>query len=224
MTMLLAICTTAFAQKDTIRVENVKVAGPFVQHNVLTTTANDANDKPYNQDNLQWDMPMDMNAWKRPASEGTQQLSATDSTGFIISGKGIFQLGFTLDNNQYQKVSFIIKAKSKNSLFVDGKQQGGEVALIAGRHNCMLKLHQKEDKADTVEIKVVIGKDTLWTSHFAGVKVNAEEKRTYTLNDHMTGQRLSNASISADGRYVLENSYITRADGKNEWTDRKSVV
>ena len=218
LAMLMLVSTTAFAQKDTIRVESVKVAGPFVQHNVLTTTANDANDQPYNQDNLQWDMPMDMNAWKRSASEGTQQLSATDSTGFIISGKGIYQLGFTLDNNQYQKVSFIIKAKSKNSLFVDGKQQGGEVALIAGRHNCMLKLHQKEDKADTVEIKVVIGKDTLWTSHFAGVKVNAEEKRTYTLNDHMTGQRLSNASISADGRYVLENSYITRADGKNEWT------
>ena len=218
MALLLAIGTTAFAQKDTIRVESVKVAGPFVQHNVLTTTEKDANDRPYNQDDLQWNMPMDMNAWKKSATEGTHELSATDSTGFVINGKGIYQLGFTVDNNQYQKVSFIIKAKSKNALFVDGKQQNGEVALIAGRHDCMLKLQQKEDKPDTVEIKVVAGKDTLWTSHFAGVKVNAGEKRNYTLNDHMTGQRLSSTSISADGRFVLENSYITRADGKNEWT------
>ena len=142
MAMLLAIGTSAFAQKDTIRVESVKVAGPFVQHNVLTTTEKDANDRPYNQDDLQWNMPMDMNAWKKPVGDGTLQLSVTDSTGFVINDKGIYQLGFTVDNNQYQKVSFIINAKSKNALFVDGKQQGGEVALIAGRHDCVLKLQQ----------------------------------------------------------------------------------
>ena len=213
--MLLAISTTAFAQKDTIRVEKVKVAGPFVQQTVLTTTERDANEKAYNQDDLQWDMPMDMGAWKK---DGAIQLHATDTTGFIIKEKGIYQLAFTIDNNQYQKVSFIIKAKSKNTLFVDGRQHGGEATLIAGRHECVLKLQQKAENADTVEIKVVAGTDTLWTAHFAGIKVNAEEKRTYTLNDHMTGQRLSNTSISADGRFVHESSYITRADGKNEWT------
>ena len=74
------------------------------------------------------------------------------------------------------------------------------------------------EKADTIEIKVVAGVDTLWTSHFSGIKVNADENRIYTLNDHMTGQRLSSVSISANGRYVLENSYITRTDGKREGT------
>ena len=216
--MLLAIGTTTFAQKDTIRVEMVKAAGPFIQQNVLTTTEKDANDKAYDQHELLWAIPMDMNMWKKAASDGVKELHATDSTGFVIQEKGIYQLGFTIDNNQYQKVSFIIKAKGKNALFVDGKQQSGEVALIAGRHDCVLKLQQKEEKADTVEIKVVTGTDTLWTAHFAGIRVNEADKRTYTLNDHMTGQRLSTASISADGRFVLENTYITRADGKNEWT------
>ncbi|MBO5707429.1 MAG: S9 family peptidase [Bacteroidaceae bacterium] len=216
--MLLAIGTTTFAQKDTIRVEMVKAAGPFIQQNVLTTTEKDANDKAYDQHELHWEIPMDMNMWKKAASDGVKELHATDSTGFVIQEKGIYQLGFTIDNNQYQKVSFIIKTKGKNALFVDGKQQSGEVALIAGRHDCVLKLQQKEEKADTVEIKVVTGTDTLWTAHFAGIRVNEADKRTYTLNDHMTGQRLSTASISADGRFVLENTYITRADGKNEWT------
>lgn len=216
--MLLAIGTTTFAQKDTIRVEMVKAAGPFIQQNVLTTTEKDANDKAYDQHELHWAIPMDMNMWKKAASDGVQELHATDSAGFIIQEKGIYQLGFTIDNNQYQKVSFIIKAKGKNALFVDGKQQSGEVALIAGRHDCVLKLQQKEEKADTVEIKVVTGTDTLWTAHFAGIRVNEADNRTYTLNDHMTGQRLSSTSISADGRFVLENTYITRADGKNEWT------
>ena len=216
--MLMAIGTSAFAQKDTIRVESVKVAGPFVQQTVLTTTEKDANERPYNQEELQWNMPMDMNAWKKTAEEGVNQLVATDSTGFVIKDKGIYLLGFTVDNNQYQKLSFMIDAKSKKSLFVDGRQQGGEVVLKTGRHDCVLKLQQTSDTPDTVEIKVLAGRDTLWTAHFAGVKVNAEEKRTYTLNDHMTGQRLSSASISADGRFVHESSYVTRADGKNEWT------
>ena len=108
--MLLAIGTTTFAQKDTIRVEMVKAAGPFIQQNVLTTTEKDANDKAYDQHELHWEIPMDMNMWKKAASNGVQELHATDSTGFVIQEKGIYQLGFTIDNNQYQKVSFIIKA------------------------------------------------------------------------------------------------------------------
>ena len=150
--MLMAIATSAFAQKDTIRVESVKVAGPFVQQTVLTTTEKDANERPYNQEELQWNMPMDMNAWKKTAEEGVNQLVATDSTGFVIKDKGIYLLGFTVDNNQYQKVSFMIDAKSKQSLFVDGRQQGGEVVLKTGRHDCVLKLQQTSDTPDTVEI------------------------------------------------------------------------
>lgn len=216
--MLLAMSTATFAQQDTIRVESVKMAGPFVQHNVLTTTPKDANDVAYNQDDLQWNMPMDMGMWKKTGEAGVQELLATDSTGFIIKDKGIYQLGFTVDNNQYQKVKFLVNTKCKNTLFVDGRAIGGETALIAGRHECVLKLQQKDEKADTIEIKVIAGRDTLWTAHFAGVKVNAGGNRNYTLNDHMTGQRLSSTKISANGRYVLEHSYITRTDGKNEWS------
>ena len=143
--MLMAIGTSAFAQKDTIRVESVKVAGPFVQQTVLTTTEKDANERPYNQEELQWNMPMDMNAWKKSAEEGVNQLVAIDSTGFVIKDKGIYLMGFTVDNNQYQKVNFMIDAKSKKSLFVDGRQQGGEVVLKTGRHDCVLKLQQTSD-------------------------------------------------------------------------------
>ena len=96
--MLLAIGTTTFAQKDTIRVEMVKAAGPFIQQNVLTTTEKDANDKAYDQHELHWEIPMDMNMWKKAASDGVKELHATDSTGFVIQEKGIYQLGFTIDN------------------------------------------------------------------------------------------------------------------------------
>lgn len=217
--MLMAMWTsTASARKDTITVDMVRVAGPYVRQTIMTTTEKDANDKPYDQDNLQWDMPMDMDLWKQAADDNAHILHATDSTGFIISSNGLYQLGFTVDNNRYTKVNFIVKAKSKNALYIDGTQHNGELAIKAGRHDCVLKLQHKGEDTDTVEISLVTDVDTLWTAHLSGIKVNAEGRRTYTLNDHMTGERLSSASISADGRFVLENSYITRSDGKAEWT------
>jgi dipeptidyl aminopeptidase/acylaminoacyl peptidase len=216
--MLLAIGTSAMAQKDTIRVESVMAAGPFVKQDVLTTTEKDANDRAYNQEDMFWNMPMSMDIWKDSTDCKVKKLCATDSTGFVISENGIYQLGFTVDNNRYQKINFIVKSKSKNALYVDGRQQGYGATLIAGRHDCVLKVMHKGEKADTIEIKVIANVDTLWTSHFSGIKVNATENRAYTLNDHMTGQRLSSVSISANGRYVLENSYITRNDGKREGT------
>ncbi len=212
--LLLALCTTASARKDTLRVEQVTIAGPFVLQNVMTTTEKDANDKPYDQESLQWDMPMNLELWKDVAKTDDVK---TDSA-IVVSKNGLYQLGFTVDNNRYTKVRFIVKSKSKNALYVDGRQQGGELALIAGRHDCVLKLQHKDEKPDTVEIKLVTEVDTLWTAHFTGIKVNAADKRNYVLNDHMTGERLSSARISADGRFVLENAYITRADGKKEWT------
>ena len=208
---------TVAARKDTLRVDMLRIAGPFARQIVMTTTDKDANDKPYDQDNLQWDMPMDMDMWKRHTDDA-HTLHATDSIGFTINSNGLYQLGFTVDNNIYSKVSFIVKANSKYALYIDDKPQSGEVALIPGRHDCVLKLQHKGENADTVEIKLATDADTTWTAHFAGIRINAEGKRAYTLADHMTGERLSSASISADGRFVLENSYITRSDGKTEWT------
>lgn len=215
--LLLALGTAAIARKDTLRVDMVTVAGPFARQHVVTTTEKDADDKPYDQDNLQWDMPMDMSIWKQAKKDATHALHTTDSAGFIIGNNGLYQLAFTVDNNRYAKVNFIVTAKSKNALYVDGKQQGGELALASGRHDCVLKLQHKVENADTVEIKVVTDADTLWTAHLSGIKINAGNKRNYTLADHMTGEKLASARISADGRFVQENSYITRSDGKNEW-------
>ena len=213
--LLMLTSTMAFAEKDTVVVEKINITGPYVQETVLTTTDKDANNNAYDQSNLQWDMPMYMN---QPCSDAESQLTAIKDTGFVLDKKGIYQLAFCIDNNKYQKVAIQVKAKSRNTLYIDGKQQSGEVALIAGRHNCVLKLQNKEENGDTVMIKVVTNVDTLWTSHISEVKVNAEGKRSYTLADHMTGERLSTSSISASGRFVLENAYITNNDGKKEWS------
>ena len=154
---------TVAARKDTLRVDMLRIAGPFARQIVMTTTDKDANDKPYDQDNLQWDMPMDMDMWKRHTDDA-HTLHATDSIGFIINSNGLYQLGFTVDNNIYSKVSFIVKANSKYALYIDDKPQSGEVALIPGRHDCVLKLQHKGENADTVEIKLATDADTTWTA------------------------------------------------------------
>lgn len=216
--LLTALCMTAAARKDTLKVDRLTVVGPFARQTVMITTPKDANDKPYDQDELQWDMPMDMNLWKQSAEGDAHVLTGTGEGAFVIDSAGIYQLGFTVDNHRYCKVNFIVKAKSRNALYVDGRQQSGELALIGGRHDCVLKLQHTGEKPDTVEIRLVKDADSLWTAHLSGISVNDECKRIYTLADQMTGERLSSTQMSADGRYVMENKYITLDDGKREWT------
>ncbi len=216
LALLALAATTATAQKDTLEVKQVTITGPHVLPHVMTTTEKDANDKAFDQNDLQWDMPTNLDQWKEAADKRTIQ--TTDSTGLVIDKNGLYQLAFTIDNNRYTKVTIAIKAKSKNALYIDGRQQSGEVALTAGRHECVLKLQHKGEVADTIDIKVIAPTDTLWTAHFTGIRINAEGRRYYTLADNMIGEKLHSLSMSANGRFVLENAYVTRNDGKTEWT------
>lgn len=204
----------AMAEKDTLRVKFVDVVGPKTMSAVMLTTEKDANDKAYDQNDLLWDMPMDLNKWKNTG----KRLDETAEGSFTVQGKGLYHLGFTIDNNRYQKVEILVKAKGRKELFLDGKKQEGIASLIAGRHDCVLKLQEKDDATDTIEIRVVANKDSLWTAHFSGIEVNADRKRYYVLTDHTTGKRLYRPRISADGRFVMENTYTTRTNGQTEWT------
>ena len=211
---IMSVGLGAMAEKDTLRVKFVDVVGPKTMSAVMLTTEKDANDKAYDQNDLLWDMPMDLNKWKNTG----KRLDETAEGSFTVQGKGLYHLGFTIDNNRYQKVEILVKAKGRKELFLDGKKQEGIASLIAGRHDCVLKLQEKDDATDTIEIRVVANKDSLWTAHFSGIEVNADRKRYYVLTDHTTGKRLYRPRISADGRFVMENTYTTRTNGQTEWT------
>jgi len=207
--------TCMLQAQHTQKVESVKVAGPYVSEGILMTTEKDANGTAYDTDEMQWNTPMDMTLWKKGTDSLT--IAENDSAGFVLKGKGIWQLGFTIQNQRWQKVTFDMKAKGRCLMYVDGNEYKDNAKLVAGRHDVVVKLQEKTDEADTILISLSAPEDTLWTAHCSGMEINPSEKRYFTLQDQMTGWRLNQIAISATGRYVMQWRHLTRKDGSSEW-------
>ena len=207
------------AQADEIKVTSVKVLGPVKSiDNVFMTTDKDSGGEAYDMAVLEWNSSMDMTLWKDSPQSKTMTIAPDDSIGYVLDGKGMWQIGFTVENHRWQKVGVQVNTKrGRTQVMIDGNEASGEHALITGRHDIVIKLQEKTDEGDTISIKLTTGKDSLWTSHLSGITVNPTAKRHFTLQDQMTGRRLNRPSISAGGRFVTLWSYTTRHDGGVEW-------
>ena len=200
---------------DTLTVKSVKVAGPYSTKDVMFTTRANAEGRDYDGKDVAWDTEMNLNLWK---ASGAKSLPAviTDSSVITIKGKGIYQLGFTVQNTRYQKMSFRISSKGRNSLYVDETKRDNNVALSAGRHECVVKLQETGDDADTVRIQVLVERiDSLKGCY---TEVNPTGRRYYSFEDQMSNEHIGRTRISATGRYVYQQKYITKLDGNNDWT------
>ncbi len=200
---------------DTLTVKSVKVAGPYSTKDVMFTTRANAEGRDYDSKDVAWDTEMNLNLWK---ASGAKSLPAviTDSSVITIKGKGIYQMGFTVQNTRYQKMSFRISSKGRNSLYVDETKRDNNVALSAGRHECVVKLQETGDDADTVRIQVLVERiDSLKGCY---TEVNPTGRRYYSFEDQMSNEHIGRTRISASGRYVYQQKYITKLDGNNDWT------
>lgn len=200
---------------DSLSVCSVKVAGPFSTRGVVFTTKANAEGKCYEVKDVAWETDMDLNLWK---GSGARVLPAkiSDNPAIVINGKGVYQLGFTVQNTRYQKMSFCISSKGRNCLFVDGIRRDKNIALSAGRHECVVKLQETNDDADTVRIMVMVERaDSLRDCY---TEINPSGKRYYCFEDQMSNEHIGRTRISATGRYVYQQRYITKLDGNTDWT------
>ena len=214
--MMMLAALVASAEQDTLKVECVRVVGPFATGKVMLTTKGGSNGKPQKAEDLPWDTYLDLDLWKTSSQAVTLPDSPADSSHIILREKGIYELGFTLDNTRHRKFRFDVQAKGTHLMYVDGRDQGGDVTLDAGRHDCVVKLEKDSTDNDTVTITVnAIYPDSLRDDI---VRINQGDKSWFYLQDQMSAEHLSKTEISADGRFVLQHSYITRADGRTDWT------
>ena len=225
---LLACSMTAYADDTTVT--SVKVLGPVGNtHNIFMTTDKDSDGKEYDMSELEWNCPMDMSLWQTSPQSKSMSVAPDDSIGYVLQGKGMWQIGFSIENHRWQKVNVLVSTKrGRSQVVIDGKEVNGEQGLITGRHDVVIKLQEKTDEGDSVCIKLSAGRDSLWTSHLSGITINPATKRHFTLQDQMTGTRLNRVSISAAGRFVIQWRYTTRKDGGVEWkkeiTDLKTMA
>lgn len=205
-------------KRDTLVVKNVYIAGPYPASaaNVMLTSKTDANGKEYLGTDIAWDTDMNLNLWKCPSAKKRSSAIA-DSSAIIIKGKGIYQLGFYMQNTRYRRTQFRICSKGKNKLYVNGKDLGNTPSLVPGRHDCVVKLQVNTDEPDTVSIWVM--------TEYAGsrkdcyTEINPDGKRYYCLEDQMSNEHIGNTRISSTGRYVYQQRYVTKMDGDKDWTN-----
>ena len=187
---------------DTISVERIKLSRPYTSAKPFFTDSTDVYGKKWNLEDMISDGGISLKSW----TNGTD--TATPVVLDSVENDCVRLAGFTVENTSYTKLSVVANGWNGCKIFID-EREGAEQGLVPGRHDVVLKYTQKAGTADTLNVML---------SSNRPVEVNPAGKEPYTLKTLMYGERLSNVSLSADGRYLILDKYVTTLDAKTNWT------
>ena len=203
-TLLGALCLLSLTSAK-IEVRSLRIAGPYGMQHPLMTDTTDFNGKAFDMDQILKDSPLPLNAWKNGITNTDGVLAAQTSSTISIAG-------FQVECSLFAKCNIQVKGVERYDIFVNGKQES-QPQLIPGRHDVVIRIQQKAGETDTLSVWLESEQDRYLTIH-------PEGKRIYTLEDYMHGTRAGSISLSSTGRFLLQNTSITRTDGKTEWNKR----
>lgn len=206
-TSLLALCAACTMPAMAIHVDSLKVAGPYYLPAPIQTDTTDVLGKAFDHNKTLMEKTITPQLWKQATTNTNGILPAQEKPSVSLAG-------FQMENSLFAKCKVEVKGADEHKVYVDGKE-GNEQNLTPGRHDIVIKVLQKENKADTLEINIVSEQEKY-------IIINPTGKRLYTLEDYMHGERAGSTSLSSSGRFLLMNTYITRTDGKTEW-DKKLI-
>lgn len=211
--MLLA-CSMMAA--ETTKVKRMRISQPYVTVRPFMTDTTDVNGKAWDLQQNLMDNSVSPLAWKGGTETEDSVLAAQETDAVRLAG-------FTVQNESFAKVSIKVNGVKNHQVYIDGTQ-GTDQNLVPGRHDVVLKIRQEAGKADTLSVSI---------ESQQAVQVNPEGKAPYTLKTLMYGERMGGINLSPDGRFLIQDKYVTKNDGKADWTkylidlqtgDRKTVV
>ena len=202
---LLALFATAAIPAMAIDVDTLKVAGPYCMNTPIQTDTADVWGKAFDFDKMLMDKTIVPQMWKQGKASADGILPAQNTSAVSLAG-------FQLENSLFAKCKIVVKGAGNHKVYINGKE-GTEQNLTPGRHDIVVKVLQKANKADTLKISVESAQEKYIT-------INPTGKRLYALEDYLHGERASTTSLSSSGRYMLLNTYTTRSDGKTEWSKK----
>lgn len=202
---LLALFAAAAIPSMAIDVDTLKVAGPYCMNTPIQTDTADVWGKAFDFDKMLMDKTIVPQMWKQGKACADGILPAQNTSAVSLAG-------FQLENSLFAKCKIVVKGAGSHKVYINGKE-GAEQNLTPGRHDIVVKVLQKANKADTLKISVESAQEKYIT-------INPTGKRLYALEDYLHGERASTTSLSSSGRYMLLNTYTTRSDGKTEWSKK----
>lgn len=195
-----AILTCGATMAESIQVKRLRISQPYTNNRPFMTDTTDVNNKA-------WDLQKDLMsnsvsplAWRLGTETEDSVLAANEKDAIRLAG-------FTVQNQNFAKVNVKVSGAKECQVYIDGTM-GTEQDLVPGRHDVVLKIRQEAGKADTLSVNI---------DSEQSITVNPEGKEPYTLRTLMYGERMGGIRISPDGRFLIQDKYVTKNDGKNDW-------
>ena len=200
---LTLLALPALLAAATTDVTNIRLAGPYPAASPLMTDSLDTEGNRINLDNVLLDGFIRHDVWHGQEEHALIALGTCSSAQLYVAG-------FTLQNTGFIKGKINVKCKSRNKLFIDGNEQGGDFELVPGRHEVSIKLLHKGEAEDTLSVSIDCDKP---------YQINPESKRYWTNADMMHGERISSVDLSSTGRYARIRKNITYKGGEAKSQD-----
>lgn len=195
------LCTCGLIAAETIEVKSLRVSQPYTAARPFMTDTADVNGTAWNLQKTLMDNSVSPLAWQQGTVTEDSVLAAPATDAVRLAG-------FTVENLNFAKVSVKVCGPKDFLIYIDG-QQGADQNLVPGRHDVVLKIRQTANEADTLQVSIDCQQH---------LTLNPTGKAPYTLKTLMYGERMSDVSISADGRFLTLDKSLTHTDAQTDRT------
>ena len=192
---------STYTLADTISVNTFRLTQPYTASKPFLTDTADVFGKAWDFQKLLTEGTINPAVWKQGTETSEMALPTSEKDALRV-------IGFTLQNQDFAPVKVLVEGIKDYHVYIDDKE-GAEQKLVPGRHDIAVKFLQKAEAKDTLNLKVDSKKP---------IVINPTGKAPYTLKTLMYGERLGGIDLSADGRFLILNKYITRTDTHQDWT------
>lgn len=203
LTLAVALGSMMSVQSEIVNVTSMNYAGPFPVKAPFQVDSLDVNSKKFASTSL-LDFPLSLDL----AKEGKVM---NDSVMPATTGTALYYLAFNVDNPGYATGTLNVDGVENYQIYIDGKKvDSPSLTFTPATHQVVLKCLSDGEKPNTVKISVNTEKPQNWIFTTGG-------DRRYTLLDVINGKRISGASLSPSGKYLLTTYYYTNDNGSTEY-------
>ena len=194
---------SASAMAADVKISTFRYAGPYEVRTPVMLDSVNLNSEPFKVSAL-IDTPLKLDL-ARHATQTTDSLLPA-----CTYDQALCLLQADVQVSGYAKATLAVKHLKDYQLYVDGKKVSGELDLLAGTHEIVVKYLAKAERRDTAVVVVTPskGSEVMVVSPTGG-------RRLYTLSDVTDGTRITGVSLSPDGRYLITRYTETQPGGKS---------
>ena len=193
--MLVSIAASIGAQETTTIVKNFRLAGPYAITVPYQTGDVDAKGRAFN------DMTL-LKSFKATESV-KEEVWSGDVLPSLSDSKSVGQLTFGINNESYLNGRLEVKGPKTYQIYIDDREAGSSLRLSPA-HQHVVKINYLADAGAKDSISVSIKSDKT-------VATTATGKHPFSIMDVLNGKRVTSASVSPNGQYLLVN--FTTAEG-----------